>query len=380
MSTLLARLIGSLSVLFLIIVYPAQAIEQSICTTLEDKSDKTVCEETTASRSWLTSVQIIAAGSVVPDLSASSGILYIFDSKETDGTQAVYNLPAEVDVKGDSAVVGNGGRHIKPRLLLDTTNKISRVKTSESGRYLFADVEIRTQTSNPYYQGLLQSDGAKHMELSGVTLSVDYRIPDDKGQTNVFYMLNLNGDSLEGNSTAVFDIYDCDILMPDISSTSQRFSLIAAYFRTSSVPKSDDFRGRKAKVRLRYSNNRIVTQTYRFVKKRVHALAITGSVDLDIDSNCNSIVNASGKDLLGKEANDLLFADVIHTTKKGAIGFNNYAWGWTLDNDNSQAVYDTLYNWQKLGVDTACNDNDLPLFIKALELVLVTILITILLY
>ncbi|MGI9277651.1 MAG: hypothetical protein ACR2PT_22730, partial [Endozoicomonas sp.] len=107
-----------LSVCSFSVLYAALASGQSMCTTLDSSEDRNVCEEFTAGRDWLTSVQKVAAGSEVPDLSASTGRLYIFDSRQTDGSVAVYNLSTAVGLPHDTALTGNGGLDSKPRLLL----------------------------------------------------------------------------------------------------------------------------------------------------------------------------------------------------------------------------------------------------------------------
>ena len=324
---------------------------QSICTTLDSPVDRKVCEKYTADRSWLTSVQKIAVGQTVPDLSASSGILYIFDSRSSDGGRAVYNLPEQVSLPGNNAIVGNGGQSEKPRLLLaETTEAQSGMKTAGFGSYLLADVEVRTQGSG-IDQRVFMSEGAEAVELSGVTLSASFSPLSSISPAYQLSLLYLNADSERNNARASYNVHGCDLQVPDVQSFDGVIVFNAFTYGTSAD--GDDV------ARLNYANNTITTRNYNEEAStitRVVAIGLVGNVEIEPGSNCNSIVDHSGNDLIATDHGVLFQAYELSSTNNGAFGFTNqHAWGWQLDHGQPKSVYDSWDSWKNRGVYTQCN-------------------------
>ncbi|MGI9277652.1 MAG: hypothetical protein ACR2PT_22735 [Endozoicomonas sp.] len=325
-----------------------------------------VCEEFTTGRDWLTSVQKVSAGSTVPDLTAATGRLYIFDSRTSDGNRAVYDLPASVQLPDGTALVGNGESDAKPRLLLGKSDGAGQMQTASAGKYLLADLEVRAQSSNQTAQNILYSDSPEHLELSGVTLSADYTPAGNSG-VNLLYILNLNGNNTQANFTSRFDIHNCEFLVPEIESTTKTFYLVAVQL-TALSQDNDDL------ASLKFANNRIVTRNYnaepRHIQRKVAAMSMVGKVAIAAGSNCNSVESPAGQDLVMDNYATLFVSQAITPPHNDAIGFtNHHAWGWKLEQGVAQRVYDTWESWKNLGVNTQCDnppgsDGDSSLAVK----------------
>ena len=336
-----------LTALILGATHSSWAQGSSICTALDSPLDQNSEKITT---DWLTSVQKVSAGSTVPDLTASTGRLYIFDSNATDGSRAVYDLPAYVKLPVDTALVGNGESDAKPRLLLEAASTTSRLETTSAGRYLLANLEVRTQTSTQTKQRVFYSKSPEQLELAGVILSADYYPAGTPGATHTFYMLDLDGKSEQANFTSRFNIHDCEFQVPDIQSSNETVYLFAVLLGALSSENDD-------RARLAYANNRITTRTYSNSLQRVGALSFVGNVELEPGSHCNSVQDRSGNDLLGTTGNTLVQAQVITPVADGTIGFSNqHAWGWKLVQGQAQPVYNTWDYWKNQGMNVQCSE------------------------
>ena len=344
--------------------YACTAASQDFCSTLDDDTDKTVCSKIVTGRGWLTSVQKISAGSPVPEnLLTSPNRLYIFDSRNSDHSQAVYHLPHYISLPANSAVIGNApSNSVKPRLLLGqpgSSKGSPGMVIEHAGNYLLENLEIRSQISasdspdeDTTFHQVLVSIGGDQLEVSGVILGADYS-PDAIQPMNELVLLTLGSASAEPTS----DIHDCVFELPDISPTSSQVSMIATM-----VGGNMDMGENTPSRKIKYANNCIIASDDNSKPGNIKTFAfvVSGEIDFQEGSACNSVETTDGNDLLPAHHDALFMTQLLTSTSNGAIGFTNgYGWGWTLEQGLPKVSYDSWGYWQKQGVPIQCDPSQL---------------------
>lgn len=333
---------------FLLLFSVSRVAISSVCSVLEDETDISVCEKYTKDRSWITNVKKINIGSNLRYQILDDSYLYILQSQDQLGLQAVYNSTG-FNLPRNSGVVGNGGNAIYPLIKFqfeDNNANTGLISLPGSGHVLIANLELRSPDTAPsklYGHYYMISDGGQ-LDIQECKLEITKIL----ANSVLTSFLSLVGDGF--NIEWIYALINNNLfVIPEVNTVdNDRVGVhaISIFSDTETKP-----------YRLHFLNNQfLVYESTDVLNKNIQALSLVGNFVFNPRSICNAVVDIDGNDLLRENHDSLLSSDVF-TDQHSATGFTNgFGWGFLGTSYQNEAKYAPWEQWNSLGFDVSCNN------------------------